>query len=233
MIFVSYCSEDADLTSRVFKELDTLDNLFAVDIWRDADEIRAGDAWGSKIEEALAKADLAVLLVSHNFLASKFIKEQELPKLLERRTKQNLRLIPIFLSPGGVCPDWLSQIERRPRGKQTLSEIMEQRPSQVDRLLGEVMRNHEEFRGSGGGGRRRRDSAARWRRTGLRQPARRNTARHVEGRAQSWRALVADRDDHRPAARAYSAQHGSRVPFLETAPLTRAFVRGATVPPGR
>src|SRR5262249_23201935 len=56
-----------------------------------------GDLWRREIDGALQRAGLALLLVSPHFLASRFIKEVELPALAERR----VRLFPVLVHPCG------------------------------------------------------------------------------------------------------------------------------------
>ncbi len=51
------------------------------------------------------KCDLALLLVSPDYLASRFIQEEEQPKLLQLRADLEARVIPIILRP---CV-WLSE----------------------------------------------------------------------------------------------------------------------------
>ena len=60
-------------------------------VWSDKD-IAPGEEWRRKIEAAISQAGAAVLLVGRDFLASKFIKTEELPPLLRAHGKGALRL---------------------------------------------------------------------------------------------------------------------------------------------
>jgi len=60
-------------------------------VWSDKD-IAPGEKWRRKIEAAITQAGAAVLLAGRDFLASKFIKTEELPPLLRAHSKGALRL---------------------------------------------------------------------------------------------------------------------------------------------
>lgn len=57
------------------------------------------------MQHELAQADIAVLMVSPAFLASDYIRQHELPELLTRAERGELRIVPISVRPS----DWLSQ----------------------------------------------------------------------------------------------------------------------------
>ncbi len=88
-----------------------------VDVWWDK-EINAGEDWGHEIRKQLEKADIAVCLVSLNFLASDYIMKVEARRLLERRSRNGLYIFPVLLSE---CPweeyKWIKKAQALPRGK--------------------------------------------------------------------------------------------------------------------
>jgi hypothetical protein len=91
-IFFSY----SHLDIKVFKEVETAlipltrDRLF--DLWSDT-RILAGADWKAAVKAALIECDLALLLVSDNFLASPFIASDELPQLLEAAETRGLKIL--------------------------------------------------------------------------------------------------------------------------------------------
>jgi hemoglobin-like flavoprotein len=104
-LFISYSHRDEKYLEELRKYLET-DR--ALDIWSD-ERIRAGDEWRKEICTALANADAALLLVSQDFLNSEFIRNHELPTLLESVRNKSLRL---FLIPIGACT-WRSAVIER------------------------------------------------------------------------------------------------------------------------
>jgi len=97
-IFISYSHKDEEWKDRLLTHLGNMENEGVLDIWNDR-RIEAGDDWYKEIEYAISVASIAILLISADFLASKFIISEEVPRLLERNTKAGLRIIPIILRP--------------------------------------------------------------------------------------------------------------------------------------
>lgn len=97
-LFVSYSHADREFLDRLMVHLRPLEKEGLIDLWVDT-RLRAGDRWKKEIEKALERANVAVLLVSADFLASDFITENELPPLLRNAEDQGTRIIPLIVKP--------------------------------------------------------------------------------------------------------------------------------------
>jgi hypothetical protein len=69
-----------------------------VEIWTDRD-IKPGDRWHEDIQNALAKAQVGMLLVTPAFLQSRYIKNNELPSLLSANESEGLIIFWILVKP--------------------------------------------------------------------------------------------------------------------------------------
>jgi WD40 repeat protein len=95
VVFVSYAHEDVDVRVRLDTVLKPLVRKGRLEVWAD-DRIAVGRTWRDEIETSLARATVAVLLVSADFLASDYIMDVELPRIFERR-------LPLVCIPVGAC----------------------------------------------------------------------------------------------------------------------------------
>ena len=97
-IFISYSHKDETFKDELVTMLAGLQGRGIVDAWDDR-RIEAGDEWNKSIQDAMNDCDLALLLVSPDYIASRFIQKEEQPKLLQRRQEMQLRVIPIIVRP--------------------------------------------------------------------------------------------------------------------------------------
>jgi len=125
-IFVSYARKDAQWLSRLYEHLRPLAATGAVELWSDSD-IPIGENWNSAIQRSIESASVAILLVSPNYLASEFVTNVELPRLLELARTHPTSVIPIILTPA-ILPQQLRDIQLVPGGQRALSELA--RPEQ-------------------------------------------------------------------------------------------------------
>jgi hypothetical protein len=113
-IFVSYSHADIKQKERLLQHLVPLENSVQFEVWTDT-QIQAGTAWQPEIERALSSADVAILLITANFLGSDFVRRKEVPVMLERREKEDLRLYPILAKPcAWQAVPWISETQVRP-----------------------------------------------------------------------------------------------------------------------
>jgi formylglycine-generating enzyme required for sulfatase activity len=66
-------------------------------LWSDTNINPSAD-WHAEIQRAVNEADVAILLISQDFLASDYIASNELPQLLTAASERGLRIFPIFVS---------------------------------------------------------------------------------------------------------------------------------------
>ena len=67
-----------------------------IDAWQDR-RIEPGEEWFKAIKQAINECDIALLLISADFIDSPFINSEELPDLLKRREKVGMTVIPIIV----------------------------------------------------------------------------------------------------------------------------------------
>jgi mRNA-degrading endonuclease RelE of RelBE toxin-antitoxin system len=100
-IFISYSHEDIRWLRLLRKFLTGLEADGAIKFWDDSN-LKPGEPWEEGIRKALDAACAAVLLVSQDFLASKFITTYELPRLLSDAAREGKKIFWIQVSSSTV-----------------------------------------------------------------------------------------------------------------------------------
>ena len=122
-VFISYSHKDEPWKERLHTHLKVLEQQNLLAVWEDR-QIAVGNDWYPEIEQALNSAQVAILLISANFLSSKFILGEEVPRLLKRRKEEGLLVIPLILSPcAWQAVPWLASIQGRPKDNKPLSGL--------------------------------------------------------------------------------------------------------------
>ena len=100
-IFYSYSRKDLDMRNRLENHLAVLRRANRISTWHDL-ELEAGTEWEPAILNKLDTADIILLLVSSDFIASEYCYGTELKRAIARHDAGTARVIPIVLRP---C-DW-------------------------------------------------------------------------------------------------------------------------------
>jgi len=100
-VFISYSHQDKEWLDKLRVFLTVLEQQGLIKFWEDG-QLIPGEPWEKQIREVLDASKAGLLLVSQHFLISKFVKEVELPKLLEGAAKAGKKIYWLPLSPSTV-----------------------------------------------------------------------------------------------------------------------------------
>lgn len=95
-LFISYSHKDDNFRHELETHLATLRRQGVITVRSDR-QTEAGAEWEQTIREELETADIILLLVGPDFLASDFCHGQELKRAMERHETRAARVIPVFL----------------------------------------------------------------------------------------------------------------------------------------
>jgi internalin A len=95
-VFYSYAHADAKQRLKLDKHLAPLRRLGLIADWCDND-ILPGDAWAEEISRKLKSADIVLLLVSADFVSSKYCYEVELDEAMKRHEEGAAVVLPIIV----------------------------------------------------------------------------------------------------------------------------------------
>jgi TIR domain len=95
-VFFSYSHKDRDLRDQLETHLSLLKNQGVVSSWHDR-KIIAGTEWAREIDAHLNTAQIVLLLISADFIASTYCYDIEVKRAMERHYAGKARVIPIIL----------------------------------------------------------------------------------------------------------------------------------------
>lgn len=93
----SSSEEDIHWAQEIAKHLSAAERFGAVEVWSDERLLRGGDEIRPTIDDAIERADVVLLLLSADFLASDTLQVVEVPKLMTRQQDRGLHVIPVVL----------------------------------------------------------------------------------------------------------------------------------------
>ncbi len=130
-VFISYSHKDENWKNLLLPQLEVLEKQDRIFIWQDR-QIDPGGKWFPELKEVMAKAAVAVCLISADYLSSDFCLKEEIPYLLERREKEGMVLIPILLRPcAWKAVKWLKETQMIPTDGKSVSGDYRDGPDEV------------------------------------------------------------------------------------------------------
>jgi len=97
-VFFSYSHRDEDLRDEMAKHLSILKRQGVITEWYDRD-IGAGTEWAQEIDTHLNSAQVILLLISPDFIASDYCFDLEMGRAMERHEAGEACVIPVILRP--------------------------------------------------------------------------------------------------------------------------------------
>jgi hypothetical protein len=97
-VFFSYSHKDEELRDELEKHLSILKRQGVIAGWHDR-KIGVGREWADEIDKHLNTADVILLLISADFMASDYCYDIEMKRALERHEAGEARVIPVILRP--------------------------------------------------------------------------------------------------------------------------------------
>lgn len=134
-VFVAYARIDDRLRGRLEAHMAGLRHGGAIDDWSDH-AILPGEEWSTAIRNKLERADIVILLVSADFVASKYCYGVEMARALERHEEGSAHVIPVILRP---C-DWkatpMARLQALPRDGMPITRWQDEDEAFVDVVSG-------------------------------------------------------------------------------------------------
>jgi hypothetical protein len=124
VLFISYAYADREDVKPFVEVLQPLVEREQLELFYDFERLKAGDVWSDKLESALKRCKLFVLLATPASLASDFCIQRELLVALDRQRRGDCRIVPVVLRDcdwkGKLLPDasgeLLSRFQALPKG---------------------------------------------------------------------------------------------------------------------
>jgi hypothetical protein len=119
-IFFCYAHEDEPLLEKLKTHLKPLHRRGLIDVWYDRD-IGAGAEWEREISRHLEEAEILLLLVSPDFIASDYCYGIEMKRAIQRHERGEVSVIPIILRPVDLHEVPFMKLQALPSGRKPVT----------------------------------------------------------------------------------------------------------------
>ncbi|MEM9885389.1 MAG: TIR domain-containing protein [Bacteroidota bacterium] len=119
-VFISYAHKDEDFKDQLNRRLKYFERNEIIKVWDDRD-ILPGQDWHGEISEALENADIALFLISPDFIYSDYIDSNEVKRAMELHDEKSLVLIPLMIRPSNLSRTVLGRFQAIPKGAKPIT----------------------------------------------------------------------------------------------------------------
>lgn len=120
-VFVSFSSNDEAHLRELHTHLSALTRQRLLKIWTHH-ALSPGESWESELLSRLRNADIVLLLVSADFMASDYIQNTELAITIDRHSQGEVWVVPILIRPVDLGETWIDGLQTLPAGRRALAE---------------------------------------------------------------------------------------------------------------
>ena len=152
-LFCSYSHKDERLKDELDTHLKLMQRQGLIKAWHDRD-IDAGDDWRQSINENLERADIILLLISADFIASDYCYGIEMTRALERHKSGTARVVPVIVRDVNLRAAPFSEIQYLPKDGKAIT-LWENRDSAwrnvsegIQRVADDLLKKKSHFDGA-------------------------------------------------------------------------------------
>jgi tetratricopeptide (TPR) repeat protein len=130
-LFCSYARDDEGYVKELRTSLITLERQRLIEWWHDR-EIVPGSEWEEAIAQNLETADVIILLVSRDSMASNYVYEQEIRRAIERHDRSQALVIPVIVRPSLWKEESFAKLQALPTDAKPISTWDDQDQAWLD-----------------------------------------------------------------------------------------------------
>lgn len=134
-LFFSYSHKDEALRDQLATHLALLERQHVISAWHDR-KIGAGSEWKDAIDSNLEAADIILLLISADFLASDYCYAVEMQRAMQKHQEKSAVVIPVLLRPCDLKGAEFMKLQGLPRDLKPVTTWQNQDQAFTDIVLG-------------------------------------------------------------------------------------------------
>lgn len=115
-VFISYSHKDSKHLEALRIAIDPHSRCGEIKVWADP-LLEPGEPWRADIHEHLDAAEVFILMVSPDSIASDFVMTKELPRAMERRSQEKCEILPVVVRPCAWKKTLLGELQVVASGK--------------------------------------------------------------------------------------------------------------------